>query len=89
MRRFAFELDSGTKLSIKPPTVRMYYKGLLIAKTDPELYRSIAEICSRNDEGIALSEEYIIDNFTTDDLARFMRDFPAWVNEERRADPNS
>lgn len=88
MRRFTLSLDNGTVLNIKPPTLRMYYKGLLTAKNDPQLFRSVAEICSRNDENKAISEEYIIDNFTTDDLNRFMKEFPEWVKGEREADPN-
>lgn len=89
MRRFEFTLDNGTKLSIKPPTLRMYYKGLLNAKNDPQLFGSVAEICTRNDENINITEEYVIDNFTVDDLNRFMKELPAWVSAERKADPNS
>lgn len=88
MRRFNFKLDNGTALTIKPPTLRQYYKGLLIAKNDPQLFRSVAEICNRNDEGIEVTEEYFVDNFTTDDLHRFVKDFPAWVNDEKESDPN-
>ncbi len=88
MRRFAFRLDNGTALTIHPPTLRQYYKGLLLAKNDPQLFRSVAEICSRNDEGTEITEEYVVDNFTTDDLHRFMKDFPAWVNNEKESDPN-
>lgn len=88
MRRFNFKLDNGTALTIKPPTLRQYYKGLLIAKNDPQLFRSVAEICNRNDEGTEVTEEYIVDNFTTDDLYRFTKDFPAWVNGEKESDPN-
>ncbi|NLT08215.1 MAG: hypothetical protein GXY08_01760 [Ruminococcus sp.] len=89
MRRFKFTLDNGTRLTIKPPTLRQYYKGLMIAKTDPQLFRSIAEICNANDEGIPITEEYVIDNFNTDDLSNFLRELPAWVKEERASDPNS
>lgn len=88
MRRFNFKLDNGTVFTIKPPTLRQYYKGLLIAKNDPQLFRSVAEICSRNDEGTEVTEEYVVDNFTTDDLHRFMKELPAWVNSEKEADPN-
>lgn len=88
MRRFKFRLDNGTEFTIKPPTLRQYYKGLLLAQTDPQLFRSVAEICSRNDEGTEITEEYIVDNFTTDDLQRFMKEFPAWINTEKESDPN-
>lgn len=89
MRRFKLTLDNGTELTIKPPTLRMYYKELLKPKNDPQLFNAVAEICNRNDEGIRITEEYVIDNFTTDDLDRFMHDFPKWVKNERSADPNS
>lgn len=89
MRRFSFKLDNGTILTIKPPTLRMYYKGLLTAKNDPQLFNAIADICNRNEENIPVSEEYVIDSFTTDDLTRFMKQLPAWINSERNSDPNS
>lgn len=88
MRKFKFTLDNGKSLTIQPPTVRMYYKGLMTAKSDPQLFQSIAEICSRNDEGIRFTEEKFIDNFTTDDFSRFMSEFPKWVQKTREADPN-
>ena len=89
MREFVFVLDNGTSLSVKPPTLRMYYKEFLKAKNDPELFNAVANICNRNYNEIEVTEEYVIDNFTTDDLKRFMKDLPAWVNAERNADPNS
>ena len=89
MRQFKFSLDNGTILLIKPPTLRMYYKEFLKAKNDPELFNSVANICNRNYNEIKVTEEYVIDNFTTDDLKRFMKDLHAWVNAERNADPNS
>ena len=88
MRRFLFTLDNGTKLTIKPPTVRQYYKGLKTASTDVQLFRAIADICSRNDENIPVTEEYVIDNFTVDDLHRFFKDFTVWVDSVRSSDPN-
>lgn len=89
MRRFNFTLDNGTALTIKPPTLRMYYKELKTAKTDPQLFNAIAHICDRNDEDIRITEEYVIDNFTVDDLRRFMKELPEWIAGEREADPNS
>lgn len=88
MRRFIFILDNGTQLTIKPPTLRMYYKGLRCAKTDPQLFNAVAEICGRNDENISVNEEYVIDNFTTDDLSRFLKELPAWIDNVRASDPN-
>lgn len=89
MRRFEFTLDNGTSLHIKPPTLRAYYKEYRNAKTDPELFRAIATICSNNDEGLKFTEEKVIDTFSTDDLRKFMENFPKWINEERTSDPNS
>lgn len=88
MRRFVFTLDNGAVLSIKPPTLRMYYKELLTAKNDPQLFNAVADICNRNDEGIAVTEEYVIDNFSVDDLSRFMKDLPEWIRAEREKNPN-
>ena len=88
MRRFEFTLDNGTTLTIKPPTLRQYYKGLLKAKNDPQLFGSVAEICNANDEGIEITGEYVIDNFNTDDLSRFLKELSAWVKGERESDPN-
>ena len=89
MRRFNFKLDNGTQLTIKPPTLRAYYKGFLNAKTDPQLFNAIAEICTQNEENIKVTEEYVIDNFNVDDLSRFVRELPAWISSERKTDPNS
>lgn len=88
MRRFIFKLDNGTTLTIQPPTLRMYYKELLTAKNDPQLFNAVANICNRNDDNITVTEEYIIDNFTVDDFSRFMKELPQWINSERKSDPN-
>lgn len=89
MRRFEFKLDNGTELNIKSPTLRMYYKELRTVKNDEQLFAAVAEICNRNDESVAIDKEYVIDNFTTDDLKRFMRELPAWIENERASNPNS
>ncbi len=89
MRNFEFTLDNGTQLNIKPPTLRMYYKQLLTATNDMQLFNAVANICNRNYNDIEVTEEYVIDNFTTDDLNRFMVELPAWIGAERQADPNS
>lgn len=88
MRRFEFILDNGTKLTIQPPTLRMYYKELLTAQNDPQLFQAVADICNRNDEKIPVNQEFVIDNFTTDDFTRFMKELPAWINNERNSNPN-
>ena len=88
MRKFVFRLDSGEVLTIKPPTVRQYYKELLKSKNDPELFVSIAEICNNNDENIRINQEYVIDNFTVDDFHRFMKELPEWIENVRNSDPN-
>ena len=88
MRRFYFTLENGVKLTIKPPSLKAYYKGFLKAKTDEELFGSIAEICSRNDQDIQVDVDFILENFSTDDLAEFARRFPKWIQGERDADPN-
>lgn len=88
MRRFEFILDNGTKLTIQPPTLRMYYKELLTAQNDPQLFQAVADICNRNDENIPVNQEFVIDNFTTDDFSRFMKELPAWINNERNSNPN-
>ena len=89
MRRFKFTLDNGVTLNIMPPTLRMYYKELRTAENDAQLFVAVAHICNRNDENIEITEEYIIDNFTTDDFRRFMRELPSWIENERSANPNS
>lgn len=88
MRRFIFVLDNGTSLSIMPPTLRMYYKELRTAQNDQQLFNAVARICNRNDEGIEITEEYLIDNFTVDDFSRFMEELPKWINSERSSNPN-
>ena len=52
------------------------------------LDNGIAEICSRNDEAVDVDESYIENNFTTDDLGRFMEEFPKWIKGVRDSDPN-
>lgn len=88
MRKFSFKLDSGLTLTIKPPTVRQYYKGLVRAKNDLELFNAVAEICNNNDENIRINQEYVIDNFTVDDFHRFIKELPEWIEKTRNSDPN-
>lgn len=88
MRKFKLTLDNGTELTVHQPTVRMWYDGYRQAKSDSDVFRSVAEICSRNDEGITIEPDYVRDEFTTDDFKRFAMDFPKWV-ENVHDDPNS
>lgn len=89
MRKFDYTLDNGTKLTVHQPTVRMWYEGYMKAKTDEEVFRSVAEICNRNDEGISIDADYVRDQFTIDDFKTFVSDFPKWVENIHETDPNS
>lgn len=88
MRQFVFMLDNGTKLSINPPSNRLYYKEFLTAKNDVQLFTSIAKICHNNAENIKIDCDYILDNFDVLDFNKFMKEFPEWVNQEKNNDPN-
>lgn len=86
-RRFNFILNNGTGLEIKPPTLRMYYKKLLAAGNDNELIVAIAEICNRNYNEIHIDKNYILDNFTVNDLHNFLIKLPEWIKSEIENDP--
>ncbi|MDE5772755.1 MAG: hypothetical protein K2I06_14235 [Ruminococcus sp.] len=88
MRKFEFSLENGQKLTINPPSARLYYKKYALAKSDTALFEAIAEICSNNDEKIPVTVDYLLDNFTVIDLQRFTVEFPQWINETRNSDPN-
>lgn len=88
MRKFKLTLDNGTKLHIYPPTVRQYYDKYLSAGNDEDIYRTIAEMVSRNDEGITFTRDDVIDKFTVDDFSGFIEDFPDWIVNEKDSDPN-
>lgn len=80
MRTYEFELERGGKISVKPPTVRAY-NNLMSAKSDDEIIEAIAQI-TENDR------DYIENNFTYDDLRKFIMDFPLWVHNIKKSDPN-
>ena len=80
MRIYDFELERGGKISLKPPTVRAY-NNLMSAKSDDEIIEAIAQI-TENDR------DYIENNFTYDDLRKFIMDFPLWVHNIKKSDPN-
>ncbi len=88
MRKFEFSLENGQKLTVNPPSVRLYYKKYASAKSDTALFEAIAEICDNNDEKIPVNTDYLLDNFTVTDLQRFTADFPKWINDTRDSDPN-
>lgn len=88
MRKFKLTLDNGTKLNIHPPTVRQYYEKYISAGNDEDIYGTIAEMISRNDEGITFTAEDILDKFTVDDFSGFIEDFPELVRKEKESDPN-
>lgn len=88
MRKFKFYLDNGTILTINPPSVRLYYKKYAAARNDSAMFEAISEICNNNDEKIAVTTDYLLDNFTVVDLQRFTADFPKWLNGEKENDPN-
>lgn len=88
MRKFKFSLENGQKLTINPPSARLYYKKYAVAKNDNALFEAIAEICNNNDEKIPVTTDYLLDNFTVVDLQRFTAEFPKWVSNTRDSDPN-
>lgn len=88
MRKFKFFLENGQKLTINPPSARLYYKKYALAKSDTALFETIAEICNNNDEKIPVTVDYILDGFSVVDLQRFTAEFPKWVSNTRDSDPN-
>ena len=79
-RTFEFTLDNETKITVSSPTLRMWHNFLESTK-DSEIVSSISDIIGEN-------TDYIENNFTIDDLRRFIAEFPAWVNGEKQSDPN-
>ncbi|MDE5620348.1 MAG: hypothetical protein K2I80_07485 [Ruminococcus sp.] len=88
MRKFEFSLENGQKLTINPPSVRLYYRKYATAKSDSDLFESIAEICNNNNEKIPVTVDYMLDNFTVIDLQYFTANFPKWISDTRDSDPN-
>ena len=88
MRKFKFNLDNCTTLTINPPSARLYYKQYAVAKTEIAIFEAIAEICNNNEDKIPVTVDYILDNFSVFDLQRFTAEFPKWINSERDNDPN-
>lgn len=88
MRKFNLKLENGTHLTVKPPTLKSYYKGLISAKTDDEIFSAVAEICNRNYENTEINLEFVLNNFTVDDFSNFVKDFSEWVQNEKQSDPN-
>lgn len=88
MRKFEFTLENGQKMTVNPPSVRLYYKKYASAKSDNALFEAMAEICNNNEEKIPVTVDYILDNFTVTDFQRFTTDFQKWINDTKDADPN-
>ena len=87
MRKFKFSIDNGTAFTVHAPKL-CRYKAFLTAKGDDEVYTSVADIVSDNDEKKTIDKDYISNEFTVDDLSRFYKEFPAWLSNEKEADPN-
>lgn len=79
-RTYNFTFDSGETLTLGAPKLR-HYNDLLSAKNDGQVITAVADIIGKD-------TEYILDNFTTDDIKRFVRDYPAWVQDIKENDPN-
>lgn len=87
MRKLKIELDSGQTITVRPPTVKQYYKDRTQIKGDDDLFAFVALVYSRNDEGVTFTVDDILD-FTIDDLNRFTDVYLAWVRNEKESDPN-
>ena len=82
-RKLIVSLDSGLTI-----TVRQFYEQRPAIKKNSETYAFIAEVYSRNDEGIKFTAEQVLNEFTTDDFRFFMDDYIGWVVHEHENDPN-
>lgn len=87
-RKLIVSLDSGLTITVRPPTVRQFYEQRPAIKKNSETYAFIAEVYSRNDEGIKFTAEQVLNEFTTDDFRFFMEDYIGWVVHEHENDPN-
>ena len=67
-RKLIVSLDSGLTITVRPPTVRQFYEQRPAIKKNSETYAFIAEVYSRNDEGIKFTAEQVLNEFTTDDF---------------------
>lgn len=79
-RTFELTLDSGETLTLGAPKLKDY-NALMAAQNDSQIIAAAADIIGKD-------AEYILDNFTTDDIKRFIRNFPAWVQGVKESDPN-
>ncbi len=87
MRKFRFTLDNGTKLTINPPSNRLFEK-YSNAKNDRQVFEAMAEICNNNDEKVPVTLDYVLDECSIFDSHRFTAEFPKWINDTRDSDPN-
>lgn len=79
-RTFEFTLDNEKKITATSPTLRMW-TDFLNAKNDGEIISIIAKL-------IGEDTDYIYENFTIDDLTRFIGEYPQWVKGVKDKDPN-
>ena len=89
MRTIKVTLDSGRTITVLPPTVRQYYKERIgISGDDDAVFRFMADVYSRNEEGISFTADEVLDTFTTDDFNFFWNEFLEWVKNEKKNNPN-
>lgn len=89
MRSLSVKLDCGRTITVLPPTVRQYYVDRTsLADNDMAVFRFMAEVYSRNTEGVTFTADDVLDTFTTDDFSFFWDDFMEWVKEEKENNPN-
>ena len=88
MRKLKIELDCGQIITVHPPTVKQYYKDRGNIKSDEDLFAHIADVYSRNDEGIVFTGDDVLEKFTTDDFDFYTNGYLKWVKNVKENDPN-
>jgi hypothetical protein len=89
VRTLKITLSDGRTITVLPPTVRQYYiDRTSLADNDMAVFRFMAEVYSRNEEGIIFTADDVLDTFTTDDFSFFWDDFLDWVKQEKNENPN-
>ena len=80
MRIFKFTLASGLKIKLKPPALRAYYELIESGRSD-DILIAVAHCCRQE-------SDWIIQNFTANDLCKFIEKFAVWIRSEREKDLN-
>ncbi|MBQ8297346.1 MAG: hypothetical protein IJX77_06150 [Ruminococcus sp.] len=80
MKKYAFKLDNGNTITVKPPTYRQF-ECLRTACTDGEIIRAVADMAD-------YEVHELTKVWTIDDIRRFIIEFPAWLNAVRNIDIN-